>query len=232
MKREMTLSVNLEYRTMVEQRFAEHLDKKGAFEELTYDVDRIRLIMAVFDIETTTDLLESKTLHHLYTLVAKLAGRLFNIKEGVYVNKFVKFRINNRLKTTIGRCIMEGINFHTIEFNGDLFMYNSVETALSTVLHEMAHSVLGFAYYDRFDYRTFGKMYKDGHAWFEQLLRYLGSNSTGQKKINTKVYAYELECGCKGYRFTKPRTVKYVCSAHKTPIKEYVPVMLFDLLGR
>lgn len=174
-------------------------------------------LQRVFSIETKEDVLSEPIAEQLYSYVKQHAinvatemGLEDEISNVIKHNEQLPIiRINNRLTRSTGRYIP---NRHTIEVSGQSMKYYTVHDVLSTLLHEMAHAVIG-------EYPRHGD---DGDEYFEALLYRIGADSSGHLPRDmgeVPVYVYETDgCDCVFYYERRTNLNGYTCLEHKNEI--------------
>lgn len=100
-----------------------------------------------------------------------------------YLEDLPKIKLDGRIKRSLGLFRPAGF---TIVINRDHYTNSSLLSVLSTVLHEVSHSVL---YNSGNDFRDFTNP-------FEYLLRKLGASSSGRNKVNVSMNYYITYNGC------------------------------------
>ncbi|MDQ0174448.1 SprT-like protein [Bacillus chungangensis] len=105
----------------------------------------------------------------------------------------IPIKINNRLKRTLGRCLIVGNEIVKIELSGDLIKYGATQVIIDILKHELIHYVMFVK----------GLPHSDGDATFEQELLRLGVASSGRYCVGMAV-EYKCEvCGVNYEAFTK-----------------------------
>lgn len=107
-----------------------------------------------------------------------------------YLEGLPKLKLDGRIKRYLG---LFRPAEHLIVVNREHFNSSNVLSVLSTIIHEVSHSVL---YNSGHDYRDFSKP-------FEFLLRKLGASSSGRNNSKTTRHFYITYKGCTFRRFRK-----------------------------
>lgn len=108
------------------------------------------------------------------------------LKENYNINIDIPIKINNRLKRSMGRLIINGMSRHpeSIELAGFLLEYGTNSVIVDTLKHELIH------------YACFvlGKPYRDGDAYFENEL--IKHNTTSTETVTVGKYEIMQCLGC------------------------------------
>jgi len=105
------------------------------------------------------------------------------LKTHFNINLTIPIKRNNRLRSTLGRYVMnsEGKPLR-IELSGTVLVYGSEETIIGVLKHECIH----------YAYHITGKNMHDGNPHFELALQKFDAPSTETLKVG-KYYTYECE---------------------------------------
>lgn len=133
------------------------------------------------------------------------------LKENFNVDLIIPIKRNNRLRTTLGRYVMDASgNPLRIELSGNVLIYGKESTIIGVLKHECIH----------YAYHLQGKDMQDGQPEFEEALQLFNAPSTETLKVG-KFFTFEC-VGCKKRGETrlkrmaiKPNDYRTLCCQEK-----------------